>query len=660
MKQRLFVLLWIAALCGVSLSAKTTQEMVVKSPGGRLEIKVTASPDVVWQVIANGRSVMGDAPISMTFEKEGVIGKNASVKSVEYSTVDDQIVSPLYKKRVITNRYNQMTVTFNGNYAIEFRAFDQGVAYRFVTSFKKPVTVVNEQAAFVFPTHQSAFVPYIEPKSDRYSTSFESLYHHIKLSDIVADSLIITPMLVDLGEGQKAVIAEADLEDYPGMFLTVNGNRNGFNGQFAPVPVDQKRGGYNNLQLLVNKRAGYIAQTKGSRSFPWRVMAISQNDFELLDNDLVYQLAAPSRIADVSWIKPGKVAWDWWNDWNITGVDFRAGINTETYKYYIDFASKNGIEYVIMDEGWATNENLLNVVPAIDLKAILAHAKAANVGIILWAGWLPLDLDMDNVFRTYAEMGVKGFKIDFMDRDDQQVVQFYYRAAQKAAQYKLMLDFHGAYKPTGLQRTWPNCVSNEGVKGLENSKWGNDDFPFYDVSIPYIRMLAGPMDYTPGAMRNANRSNFRPIHSTPMSQGTRCHQLAMYVMYESPLSMLADNPSIYYKEKESVDLIASIPTVFDQTVALAGNVGESALIARRKGEKWYVGALTNWDARTMSLNLSFLADGNYQAVVFNDGINADRDGSDYKRETITVNQSQTLEIKMAPGGGWVAVFEKVK
>ncbi|WP_111445753.1 glycoside hydrolase family 97 protein [Breznakibacter xylanolyticus] len=658
MKKRLFVCLWMAVVGCVSLSAKSPQPLELTSPDGRLSVMVDVAPDVTWQMSLQNRIIMAKAPLALSLEKEGILGKDAVIKGVERFSMNEKIVSPVYKKSTVDNLYNQMTVRFAGNYAIEFRAFNTGVAYRFVTSFKKPVTVLNEQASFVFPTHQKAFVPYIDTKFDRYATSFESLYHHIPLSDVKPDSLIITPMLVDLGLGQKAVITEADLEDYPGMFLTINNNKDGFNGEYATVPVEQERGGYNNLQLLVNKRGSYIAKTKGTRTYPWRVVAISENDAELLNNDLVYLLAAPSRIADVSWIKPGKVAWDWWNDWNISGVDFRAGVNTETYNYYIDFAAQSGIEYVIMDEGWAYSDNLMNIVPSIDLKAILAHAQQKGVGIILWAGWLPLDQDMENVFRTYSQMGVKGFKIDFMDRDDQQVVNFYYRSAELAAKYKLMLDFHGAYKPTGLQRTWPNCMTNEGVKGLENQKWYNDDYPFYDVSIPYIRMLAGPMDYTPGAMRNANKGNFRPIHSTPMSQGTRCHQLAMYVVYESPLSMLCDNPSVYKKEPESVALMASIPTVFDETVALGGNVGESVVIARRKGDTWYVGALTNWDARTMTLDLSFLGDGEFKAEVFRDGINADREGSDYKREVITVSRSQKLDIQMAPGGGWVAVIKK--
>lgn len=369
---------------------------------------------------------------------------------------------------------------------------------------------------------------------------------------------------------------------------------------------------------------------------------------------MVYKLASPSRIKDVSWIEPGKVAWDWWNDWNISGVDFRAGINTATYKYYADFAADHSIENILLDEGWAESEDIMKIVPDIDLEAIIQYAKQKGVGVWLWGGWLPLDKDMDKVLSTYAAMGIKGFKVDFMNRDDQKMVDFYYRLSEKAAEYKLMLDFHGSYKPTGLQRTYPNVVNFEGVLGLENAKWSNPDFPLYNATIPFVRMLAGPMDYTPGAMKNANKANFRAVHSAPMSQGTRSHQLALYILYEAPFNMLADNPTNYIKEKESTAFIASVPTVFDETVALAGKISEYAAIARRKGDTWYIGAITNWDEREITLDLSFLPQGEYEAEVFKDGINADREGTDYKREIMKVDANKKMKIKMAPGGGWAA------
>ena len=359
-------------------------------------------------------------------------------------------------------------------------------------------------------------------------------------------------------------------------------------------------------------------------------------------------------MSNASWIRPGKVAWDWWNNWNVSHVDFRAGVNTETYKYYADFASANHIDYILLDEGWSDDRDIMSIVPEINLKQIIDYAKAKNVGVWLWMGSYPLDQKMEEAFSAYSQMGVKGFKIDFMDRDDQNMVEFYYRVAKTAAAHHIMIDFHGAYKPTGLQRTYPNIVNVEGVHGMEQLKWSNPDMPKFDVSIPFIRMIAGPMDYTPGAMRNATKESFRPVYSMPMSQGTRCHQLAMYVMYEAPFEMLSDNPTAYMREAESVDFIASVPTTFDETIALEGKIGEYGAIARKKGNNWYIGAMTNWNARDIVLDLSFLSAGNYEAEIFKDGINADRDATDYKKEKIQLSAKDKLTIHLSSGGGWAA------
>jgi alpha-glucosidase len=372
---------------------------------------------------------------------------------------------------------------------------------------------------------------------------------------------------------------------------------------------------------------------------------------------MVYRLASPNRVEDVSWIKPGKVAWDWWNDWNISHVNFRAGINTETYKYYTDFAAANHIDYILLDEGWSDDKDIMKIVPDIDLKEIIRYATEKNVGVWLWMGSYPLYQKMNEIFTTYSKMGVKGFKIDFMDRDDQPMVDFYYDVAKAAAENHIMVDFHGAYKPTGLNRTYPNVVNFEGVHGMEQLKWGHDDQVTYDVSIPFIRMVAGPMDYTPGAMRNATKDGYRPISSMPMSQGTRCHQLAMYIMFEAPFEMLSDNPTAYMKEQESTDFISAGPTTFDETIALDGKVSEYCVMARRKGSTLFVSAMNNWNARDITIDLSFLKGGNYNATIFSDGINADRDATDYKKEIRNVSSSDKLNIHLAPGGGWAARLE---
>ena len=417
------------------------------------------------------------------------------------------------------------------------------------------------------------------------------------------------------------------------------------------------------MQGLVKSRKPYIAELNGARTFPWRICNIARNDFELLDNDMVFRLSHPNVIGDTSWIKPGKVAWDWWNNWGLYGLDFKPGINNRTYEYYIDFAAANGIEYVILDEGWSVNlkADLMQVVPEIDLKHLIDYGKERGVGIVLWGGYWAVDRDMDNVFKYYADMGVKGFKIDFMDRDDQDMVNFYERAAATAAKYKLMCDFHGAYKPCGLSRKYPNVVNYEGVNGLEQMKWSSlDSFDqvTYDVQIPFIRMVAGPMDYTQGAMLNGTKITFRTSYHEPMSQGTRCRQLAMYVVFESPFNMLCDSPTAYEKEPECTEFIAKIPTVWDQTVAIDGKVGEYCVIARRAGDVWYVGGMTNWDERELEIDLSFLGDGNYKVTEYVDGVNANKIARDFRLTESTLN-GRTKKVRMAKGGGFALKIEKM-
>ncbi|HEX8504728.1 MAG TPA: glycoside hydrolase family 97 protein [Hymenobacter sp.] len=639
--------------------AQKSTDYHLKSPDGKLDLLVQAGgPALRWSVQHEATPIITPSEVSLTLAGGEVLGKNPVVSKAQTTSVNTTIATPIYKKSQVIDNYNQLTLTLKGGYGLVARAYNDGVAYRFVTSRKGNLTVLSEQADFNFAQDYESLVPFVRDlrvPTDQYISSFESLYSVQKLSGVKRDTLAFLPALVAVGEQKKAVILEADVEDYPGMFLKRGGAAPGLHADFARYPAEEAAGGFHNMQLVVPRRENYIAKTRGSRTFPWRAVVVSAQDKELANNDMVYKLAAPSRVKDASWIKPGKVAWDWWNDWNISHVDFRAGLNTPTYKYYIDFAAANKLEYVILDEGWSEETDFLKISPKIDLAELIAYGKQKNVGIILWANWRSLTEKMEQAYQQYSAMGVKGFKIDFLDRDDQKMVRSSYELARKAADHKLLVDFHGMHKPDGLQRTYPNVIGYEGVKGLENNKWTpNDDVPRYDVSIPFIRMMAGPMDYTPGAMRNATKADFRPSGSLPMSQGTRCHQLAMYVVFEAPLQMLADSPTAYQKEQESTDFIAQVPTVFDQTVALDGKVGEYVALARKKADTWYVGAMSNWNAREMTLDCSFLGDGNYEAVIFRDGINADRDPTDYKREVVKVSSKDRLKIALSPGGGWAA------
>ncbi len=653
-------LILVLTITSISVSAQKSRGFEVKSLDGKIVLNVEVGSQLLWSVNHLDRQIISASSISLQLQNGEILGKDVKLTGSSLESFNTEIHPVLYKKSVIHDEYNQLTLKCKGDYSIVFRVYNEGVAYRFITKRKGEITIKNEEANFNFTDDYQAFIPYMWDYRENliFNTSFESLYRRSKISEFSADSLAFLPLLVDAGNDIKIAILEADLEDYPGMFLNINQSRKGFMGVFAPYPIETKPGGHGQMNLIPVKRADYIAKISGTRSFPWRVVVISQNDKELLDNDMVQKLASPPRLEDISWIIPGQVSWDWWNNWNISHVDFRAGINTETYKYYIDFASANNIKYIIMDDGWSERLDLTKIAPEINLEEIVEYGKQKKVGVILWASWNGVMKQKDIIFPLYSKMGVKGFKIDFIDRDDQLAVASTYEIARDAAEYHLLVDYHGIYKPTGLQRTYPNVIGYEGVKGMENVKWAIEDVPRYDVTIPFIRMLSGQMDYTPGAMRNATRGTFHPVGSNPMSQGTRSHQLAMYVVFEAPLQMLSDNPTIYMKEQECTDFITSIPTIYDETVALDGKVGEYAVIARRNGDTWYVGAMTNWDPRALNIDFSFLGSGNYEAVVFGDGINADRDATDYKREIIKLSSGEKLNIRLAPGGGWAAVIKK--
>jgi len=646
-------------LTGSHLHAQKEKTFALNSPDSNIKVNIVTGSQLQWSVAYGSQQVLAPSGIALYLGNGEVWGKDIKITRSGEKHVDRKFAANFYKKDSITDRYNELRLTWKGNHGILFRVYNDGAAYRFFSDSKDSLVIRSEQATFNFDKDYNIYIPYVrEPRldGDQHETSFEALYDETKLSGMIRDSLAFLPLLVDLGNGMKAVVTEADLEHYPGMYLKKNPQQDySMVGDFAAYPLTEKPGGYQNINSIVPERAAFIAKTKGKVELPWRVVVISKMDKELANSDMVQKLGAPCRLDDVSWIKPGKVAWDWWNDWNISHVDFRAGVNTPTYKYYIDFAAANKIEYIIMDEGWSDMMDLLKMNPDVDLQAILNYGKRKNVGVILWATWSSVHAQMEPAFKKYSAMGVKGFKIDFLDRDDQEMTGSTYAIAARAADYKLLVDFHGMYKPDGLQRTYPNVLNCEGVKGMENCKWTpHDDVPHYDVTIPFIRMLAGPMDYTPGAMRNSIRSAFHPVNSMPMSQGTRCHQLAMYVVFEAPLEMLADNPTAYMKEQESTTFLTGITTTFDETVALDGKVGEYVAMARRKDKNWYIGAMTNWNARDIALDLSFLPAGKYVLEGFQDGINADRDATDYKRSMTTVSSGDKLSLHLSNGGGYAA------
>ena len=657
------LLLWVVA-SGAAVAAQKKDVQRLVSPDGKLSLEVTVGQQVTWSLSREGVTVLEPSAISMTLEDGTAFGRNEAVRKVARREKKSVLTPVIYDKSQVPEAYREMTLGFK-EFSLVFRLYDEGAAYRFVANRKAPFKVKSEQAGFRFPGDPKAFIPYTRKNKDNFEsqffTSFESQYSHRRISEWADGRLAFLPVTVEGPDGMKVCITESDLLNYPGMYLSNQDKDSALEAVFAPYPRIIEQGGHNMLQGLVREAEKYIAEVSATESFPWRIVIVAPKDKDLLGSDLPWLLGTPpDNKADFSWVKPGKVAWDWWNAWNLRDVDFRAGINNETYEYYIDFAAENGIEYVILDEGWAVNKkaDLFRVVPEIDLERLVAYGNRRGVGLILWAGYWAFNRDMEKACKVYSEMGIKGFKVDFMDRDDQAMVRFYRRAAGMAAKYHLLLDFHGAFKPAGLQRTFPNVINFEGVYGLENVKWGKPDevdLVTYDVTIPFTRLVAGPADYTQGAMRNATRENYRPVNTEPMSQGTRCRQLAEYVVFYAPLTMLCDSPSNYFREPECLKFISAVPTVWDETVPLMGKAGEYVAIARRKGSVWYVGALTDWSARELTMDLSFVGGGR-KMEIFHDGVNADRAAQDYRREEAVLPADGKINCKMAPGGGWVAVI----
>lgn len=675
MRTKFITSLMFALVCGLPITAKV---YTIQSLLGDLVVNVHVDKSITWDVTKGKTHVLQPSVISLQTDKQ-TFGVNPKVRKASVTNW----------KNDDNGGYQQLLLSCNG-YDVEFRAFMNAAAYRIIP--KKMINkVMNETSEYRFAGDYQTFVPYVNDnrEGERWCYSFESYYDEAPLSEMYKDSLAITPLAVCLPDGKKAVVMEADVENYPGMYLLKGTSSSTASGVFSsdastdysihaafpPLPLKEEIGGHARLNLVPTERANYIAEKV--TKLPWRIVLVTDEDKQLVGNDIAKVLGPKCRIKDTSWIKPGKVAWDWWNNTNITGVDFRAGINTETYKYFVDFARNNHLEYIIIDEGWSDPEDLLIFSDKMDMAGIINYAKENGVGVILWSSWRNLVQrghdKMEAIMKHYGDMGVKGFKVDFFDRDDQKAINSVYEIAACAAKHQLLLDLHGM-RPFGVQFSYPNIVNFEGVKGLENSKWeprtGDGplhDQPRYDVTIPFLRALPGAFDYTPGAMVNAVRSQFFGNNDHPMSQGTRVHQMAMYTIFDAPLQMLADSPTKYMQNQECTDFISQIPTVYDQVVPLDGKLGEYVVVAKRKGNKWYIAAMNNWQARDLAVDLSHLVTPNDKtrkleklngtANIFADGINADREATDYKHTYRQVTSDDKLLIHLAPGGGWTAIVE---
>ncbi|WP_298739970.1 glycoside hydrolase family 97 protein [uncultured Chitinophaga sp.] len=628
----------------------------IHSPDKRIKVHIDIGKGIFYSVAFRGQNLLRPSQVALQIAG---MPADLAVKQVTSRAVNEVITSPVPEKRKrIPDVYNEVTIRFRRPFSITFRVYNDGVAWRFSTHAKDSLTIRDETAQFNFTDAYPVYYPEVVKRenADSFHTSFEEPYQHKTLDSLTTNTLCFTPVLVAVPNGPRVAVTESDLEDYPGMFLT--GGQHALQGKFAPYPLEEEVTGGEFPQLVVTKRADFLARTAGSRTFPWRVLLIAAQDSELPVNDLVYRLASPSRLQDVSWIGPGKGTDEWIIGINLFNVPFRSGINTATYKYYVDFAKRFGFNRIMMDAGWSDYKDLFKINPALDMEEIAAYAKARNIRLSMWTLAMTLDQQLEPALQQFNKWGADFIMTDFIDRDDQRMVNFTHRIAAACAKHRIMIMFHGAPKPAGFNRTWPHAVTREGVLGSEYNIWSNKATPEHDVLLPFIRMVAGPMDYEPGILDNATEKTFRPIGDKVMSQGTRCHQGAMFIVYDSPMQIFSGNPSQALTAPAFMELLGSIPTVWDTTLVITAALGDYIVTARKKQDEWFVGAMTDWTPRDLTIPLSFLDEGAYEATICEDGINADRYPSDYRMDTLQLVNKDSLRIHLAPGGGYMARFRK--
>jgi len=643
-----------------SFTLEAADSLTVLSPDKSIHVTINTNKSLTYSITIDNKKIIEPSVIDMQLTDGKKLSDYLSVQSTKYNSVNqfiEQIVP--YQQKNIPDVYNEVIIQFKKNFSIIFRVYNDGVAYRIISRFKDSITVKNETANFNFIKGANVYAPLIQKREglDIYHTSFEELYQYKSLDSISSTNEMFSPALVSTIDNIKIAITESDLLDYPGMFLKGTNNFS-LQGDFAPYPEEEKivEGDY--PEMVVTKRADYIAKTTGSRNFPWRVLMIAKHDKKLPENNIVYRLATPSRLKDVSWVHPGKCTDEWIIDVNLFNVPFKSGVNTASYKYYIDFAKRFGFDRIMMDAGWSDTKDLFKINPNINMDAIAAYAKEKGIKLSMWTLSMTLDKQLDSALDQFNKWGVDFIMTDFIDRDDQKTVNFYQRITEACAAHHLMIMFHGAYPPKGFNRTYPNNITREGVLGSEYNAWSDKPTPEHDLILPFTRMLAGPFDYEPGILDNATKAQFRPIWGKVMSQGTRCHQLAMFVVYDNPLQIFSGNPSQGYMEPKFMELLGSIPTTWDTTMILDAKVSDYIITARRKGEEWFIGGMTDWSSRNFTIPLDFLSEGNYEATVCEDGINSDRYPSDYSIKIFEATNKDSIQIQMASGGGYLLRLRK--
>ncbi|MGA8086035.1 MAG: glycoside hydrolase family 97 protein [Terracidiphilus sp.] len=630
----------------------------VKSPDGQIVFLLSDGPtggaakaataDIHYSVQFRGKQLMNESVLGLKLQGQPALGPGMHRVNERTSQHDETYTIPVGKTSEVRDHYNSTLADFEDasgrKLSLEIRAYDDGVAFRYIVPAQpnlKDVRIERELTEFTFAKDASLY-PLIV---DGFQSSYEDEYQMRHVSGIHQDWLIALPLLAEIPGTGWVAVTEADIEHYAGMYLRKANTRFGLRAELSPridVP-------------------GIAVEADAPVTTPWRVLMIGDEPGRLIESNMVLNLNPPSKIADPSWIRAGKSAWDWWSGEAAPSMSTMPGMNTATMKHYIDFASQSGFRYMLIDAGWAQANrkgpddyaavaDITKVDPNVDMPELLRYAKEKHVAIWLWSHWTSVDKYMGQAFSLFEKWGVAGVKIDFMDRDDQQMVAWYRHVAEQAAEHHLMLDFHGAFKPDGLRRTWPNVITREGVMGKEYLKWSARTSPVHNTTLPFTRMLAGPMDYTPGAFGNSNRENFVARNEMPMGLGTRAHELALYVVMESPLQMVSDYPE-HYEGQHDFEFIRQVPTTWDEVRVIAGWPMENITIARRSGKDWYVGSITNWDARTVKVPLEFLGEGKYEAEIYSDAADAGKHATHTEFTKQAVDRASVLEVKMVSGGG---------
>jgi len=651
--MKITIISLLLSLIAMNLQA---QKYTINSPDQKIKAEIEIGSSLIVSITKNDNPILRLTEIKLDAKGNKGIITGMVVKKIARDATNE-VVNPVIREKSneYLNYYNELMINFKSGMALTFRLFNEGVAYRFSGSVKDSLIILKENLHILFNENDSIRFQ----ASETFSSAWETPYEFNKISNIAEGKLCNLPVLIQKENGPFIMITESDLYNYPGLWVTGTG-KSGLTAVNPPYPKKLKYEGSIYGHGQVAETSDFIARVNGTRTFPWRIFAIADSEEGLISNNMVYLLASPSELEDVSWIKPGVVMFDWWAKNNIYGVDFKAGINTETAKYFIDFCALYGFRYFLFDDGWCPRNDLLHEVPGLNMAEVTAYARAKGVDIMLWVIWHTLHKQWDEAFDQFEKWGIKGIKMDFMNRDDQQMVEFYEKVAAKAAEKKMVLDYHGAYKPSGLNRKYPNFLTSEALIEFEYNGWTSSDNPEHHNLLPYIRMFTGPMDYIPGTLRNSTKDNFRPVGDYPMGQGTRAHSIALFVILSSPLVMLPDSPSDYYREKECTDFLSRLPFEWDETRLLKGKIAGYTVLARRSGIQWFIGAITNHDERSLEISTDFLKKGMYKLEAIEDGINANSRAEDYKKTVKIIQSGDILRLNLSRGGGWTGIISPLE